>query len=140
MRRKNSAPGTHSDCHQQQPQRVSCDSATRQHTEQRPHALPPVILLLSLPAPSTAHRPAQPENPSSLYQQRDKHVGTCSCWARIHVHSSQAPSMPHQVSQLLHAKIITLAVRQQKNRDLSSSLLTTAAAAIILCVHSQRMQ
>ncbi|RNF06834.1 hypothetical protein TcG_10620 [Trypanosoma cruzi] len=103
MRTKNSANRTHSDsCHQKQkPQRASCASATRQRTRSNAHtqnnqrdaegttalrntnAPSPAVLLLSLPAPSIAHRSEQPENLPSVYEQREEHVGTCSCWARI---------------------------------------------------------
>ncbi|ESS55591.1 hypothetical protein TCDM_12927 [Trypanosoma cruzi Dm28c] len=38
--------------------------------------------LVSSNAP--AHRPAQPENPPSAYEQREEHVKPCSCWAEAH--------------------------------------------------------
>ncbi|EKF26117.1 hypothetical protein MOQ_010206 [Trypanosoma cruzi marinkellei] len=55
------------------------------------HTLPPVVLLL---CPPGAHRPAQPMNPPPSNTQRQRHVGTCSCWAGIAPHSSQPSSMP----------------------------------------------
>ncbi|ESS60978.1 hypothetical protein TCDM_11462 [Trypanosoma cruzi Dm28c] len=47
--------------------------------------------------------------------------------------------MPHHISQLLHAKKITLAERKQ-DKSRSSVIPPSPSAATILCVHSQRMQ
>ncbi|RNC56401.1 hypothetical protein TcCL_ESM06045 [Trypanosoma cruzi] len=57
------------------------------------HALPPVVLLLSLQRTRTSLR--TPENPPSTDTQREEHVSRYSFWKQINPQLSQAPRMPH---------------------------------------------
>ncbi|ESS55439.1 hypothetical protein TCDM_13092 [Trypanosoma cruzi Dm28c] len=69
---------TPSNVHAQNKQREA-----KEHIRPSQHTRAAASRFTPVSSNAPAHGPAQPENPP-VYEQREKHVGPCSCWAEAY--------------------------------------------------------
>ncbi|RNC36229.1 hypothetical protein TcCL_Unassigned00827 [Trypanosoma cruzi] len=104
------------------------------------HALPAVVLLLSLQRTRTSVR--TPENPPSTDTQRQCHVGRYSFWKQINPQLSQAPRMPHH-SLTAHRQHHARKTSTRQIADSNSSRRSNRSQNLVrACFHTapQRVQ